>query len=188
MPHADQPQSDRHLQRRAEHLCGLQSDLDGRGQRAVLRTQNLRRGLHSVGLRGETLRRRAGQRGDLRRRQLLPDVPPGFPGGRDLDRQDGGDGRIPAPDRQGGQHPAGAGHHPARDLPVAQPVQPLSGLRHVRHAGDHHGHHPADDADRHRHDRRHVARIRTLPQTLPPQGGGGCRRCPSSWDADWSTR
>lgn len=39
MPHADQPQSDRHLQRRAEHLCGLQSDLDGRGQRAVLRPQ-----------------------------------------------------------------------------------------------------------------------------------------------------
>ena len=28
--------------------------LDGRGQRAVLRPQNLRRGLHSVGLRGET--------------------------------------------------------------------------------------------------------------------------------------
>ncbi len=27
-----------------------------------------------------------------------------------------------------------------------------------------------------------------LYRKLCPAGGGGCRRCPSCWDADWSTR
>ena len=80
----------------------------------LLQTQDLRRGLHSVGLRGETARRPAGQRRDLRRRQLLPHVPAGVSGGRDFDRRHGRDGRIPASDRQAGhQPPAGAGHDPA---------------------------------------------------------------------------
>ena len=186
MPHADQPQPDRDLQRRAEHLCGLQPDEHGGGQGSLLQTQDLRRGLHSVGLRGETARRPAGQRRDLRRRQLLPHVPAGVSGGRDFDRRHGRDGRIPASDRQGSQPPAGAGHDPAGHLPVPQPVQPLSGLRHVRHARDHHGHHPADDAHRHRHDRRHMARIRATANSVRPTASG-CPRSRSCWAKRWST-
>ena len=120
----DQPQPRGNVQRRAKYVRGLQPDEHGGGQGALLQPQNIRRGLYPVGLRGETARGLAGQRGDLRRRQLLPDVPPGFPGTGDLDRQHGRDGGIPAPDRQGGGHPAGKGHDAARNLPVAQPVQP----------------------------------------------------------------
>ena len=160
MPHPDQPQPRGNVQRRAEYVRGLQPDEHGGGQGALLQPQNIRRGLYTVGLRGKNARGLAGQRGDLRRRQLLPDVPPGVPGTGDLDRQHGRDGRVPAPDRQGGGYPAGTGHDAARNLPVAQPVQPLPGIRYLRHAGNHHGHHPADAAHRHRHDRRHVARIR----------------------------
>lgn len=70
---------------------------------------------------------------------------------------------------KGARHPAGDGHDAAGHLPVAQSVHSLSGLRIVRHAGDHHRHHPADAPHRHRHDRRHVARIRPLPQADPRQ-------------------
>lgn len=66
---------------------------------------------------------------------------------------------------KGANIPQGYGHDAARDLPKPQFVQSLSGIRIVRDAGYHHGHHPTDDADRHRYDRRHLERIRTLQET-----------------------
>ncbi len=83
--------------------------------------------------------------------------------------QTGGHGTVPAAHRQRRRHPAGDGRDAAGHLPVAQPFHSLSGLRIVHHARDHHRHHPADAPDRHRHDRRHMARIRTLPETDPRQ-------------------
>ena len=171
MPHGDEPQPNRNLQRRAEYVCGLRTDGHGGGPGTVLRPQDLRRGLHSVGLRAEARRRVAGRCGDLLRRQLFPHVPAGVSGVGDDDRADGRDGRVPEADRQRGGHSAGAGRDAAGHLPVAQSVQPLSGLRNLRHAGHHHRHHPANHAYRNRHDRRHVARARTVPQA-PARGAG----------------
>lgn len=168
-PDPVEPRTDPHLRRRPQYLRGLRAERHGGGRRALLRPQDLRRGLHSAGLREATAGRFVSRRIALCRRQLLPHVPSGVPGARDGHRTDGGHGTVPAAHRQRRRHPAGDGRDAAGHLPVAQPFHSLSGLRIVHHARDHHRHHPADAPDRHRHDRRHMARIRTLPETDPRQ-------------------
>ena len=114
-----------------------------------------------------------------------------FQGAGDDDRPHGRDGRVPAPDRPRCRHSAGHGRDAARDLPGGKPLQSLPGLRVVRHAGHHHRHHPADDAHRHRHDRRHLARIRSLPQAVssgaPPHVHAAHRGGQGRWSTPRST-